>query len=106
MTLTDIVCKNTKPADKTKKIADEKGLYLEITPKGRKYWRMKFRFANKENKLSFGVYPEIFLAEAREKRDEAKKMLKDGIDPSQAKKDIKLLHIIAVENSFEKLARE
>ena len=106
MSLTDIVCKNTKPSEKARKISDEKGLYLEVMPNGSKYWRMKYRFANKENRLSFGVYPEVSLAEAREKRDEARKILRNGIDPSQAKKEAKQINKLKAENSFYQIANE
>lgn len=63
MALTDILCKTAKPSEKTRKLSDEKGLYLEVMPNGSKYWRMKFRFVGKENRLSFGVYPEVSLRE-------------------------------------------
>ncbi len=106
MSLTDIVCKNIKPSEKARKISDEKGLYLEVVPKGSKYWRMKYRFANKENRLSFGVYPEVSLAEARERRDEARKMLRNGVDPSQAKKEAKQINKLKSENSFYQIANE
>ena len=106
MSLTDIICKNLKPESKAKKFADDKGLYLEISPNGSKYWRMKYRYAGKEKRLAFGVYPEVSLKEARDKRDEARRLLRDGIDPSQAKKEKKLQHKIETENTFEIVARE
>jgi hypothetical protein len=69
-----------------KKISDGGGLYLEITPTGdKKYWRLQYRFAGKEKRLAIGVYPFVGLADARKKRDEAKKMLSDGFDPSLEK---------------------
>lgn len=64
-----------KPRDKAYKLADGGGLYLQVNPNGSKYWRMKYRFAGKEKKLSFGTYPDITLAEASTKRDEARKVL-------------------------------
>ncbi len=106
MALTDITCKGTKPKEKPYKLADERGLYLEVMPNNKKYWRLKFRFNGKENRLAFGVYPEVSLAEARDKRDEARKMLRNGINPSQAKKDKKLQNKLENENSFEMIARE
>ncbi|MDF3047317.1 MAG: hypothetical protein K0R73_435 [Candidatus Midichloriaceae bacterium] len=106
MALTDIACKGAKPKEKSYKLADEKGLYLEVMPNNRKYWRMKYRFAGKENRLAFGVYPEVTLSEARDKRDEARKMLRDGINPSQAKKDKKHQHKLETKNTFEMIARE
>ena len=106
MPLTDIICKNAKPETKPKKLSDGKGLYLEVMPSGSKYWRMKYRFNKKEKRLALGVYPEISLKEVREKRDEARKQLADGIDPSQLKKQKKLTQYISSENSFEVIARE
>lgn len=72
-----------KPKEKTYKMADGGGLYLEVSPRGSKYWRMKYRRPSdkKEDRLAFGVYPVISLADARAKRDDAKKLLAQGIDP-------------------------
>lgn len=106
MPLTDIVCKSSKSKDKPYKISDEKGLYLEIMPNGSKYWRLKYRFADKEKRLAFGVYPEVSLAEARERRDEARKVLRNGIDPAQAKKDAKHQNKLKKDNSFYQVAVE
>lgn len=106
MPLTDIICKNAKPEAKSRKISDEKGLYLEIAPSGSKYFRMKYRFDGKEKRLAFGVYPEVSLKEARDKRDEARKLLREGIDPAEKKKLEKLTRHINAENSFENIARE
>ncbi len=106
MPLTDIVAKNAKAKDKQYKIFDEKGLFLLIKSSGGKYWQMKYRFAGKEKLLSFGTYPEISLKEARDKRDLARKQIKDNIDPSQEKKLAKLTQAINAENSFESIARE
>ena len=106
MALTDTACKQAKARDKSYKSSDSGGLYLEIMPNGRKYWRLKYRFANKEKRLAIGVYPIISLKEAREKRDEAKKLLHDGVDPSQHKKDLKHEQILKTDNSFKKIAHE
>jgi len=106
MPLNDIACKGFKPESKSYKKSDEKGLYLEIMPNGSKYWHLKYRFNKKENRLSFGVYPEISLKEAREKRDEARKLIREGIDPAKKKKVEKLTQYINAENSFENVARE
>ena len=78
-----------KPKDKTYKMADGGGLYLEITAKGSKYWRMKYRRPNdkKEDRLAFGVWPTVTLAEARGKRDEAKRLLVQGVDPKAEQKE-------------------
>ncbi len=86
MTLTAIQIKNAKPQDKDYKITDGEGLYLLVTKAGGKLWKLKYRFAGKEKKLSCGEYPYITLQDARVKREEAKKLLANGIDPSEAKK--------------------
>lgn len=75
MPLTDIKIRQAKPRDKAYKLSDEKGLYLEISPAGGRWWRLKFRFDGKEKRLSLGVYPDVSLASARERRDEARKLL-------------------------------
>ncbi|MFP1557754.1 Arm DNA-binding domain-containing protein [Escherichia coli] len=81
MALTDIKVKTAKPKDKPYKLADGGGMYLLINTNGSKYWRMKYRFAGKEKMLSIGVYPDVTLADAREKRSEARKLLAAGGDP-------------------------
>lgn len=84
--LTDAKIRKLKPEAKKKRYSDEKGMYLEITPSGGMYWRLKYRFNQKENVYSIGVYPEVSLAQARLIRDDARKLLTDGIDPNQVKK--------------------
>ena len=106
MALTDTTCRNAKPEEKSRKLFDGGGLYLEVMPTGSRYWRLKQRIVGKEKRLAIGVYPEISLKEAREKRDEAKKLIREGIDPSEAKKEQKRLKIAEVEHSFENIARE
>ncbi len=106
MALTDTTCKNIKPSDKPRKMADGGGLYLEIMPSGSKYWRLKYRFNGKEKRLAFGVYPEVSLKDAREKRDNARKLLSDGVDPSVHKKEKKRISKLNTENTFEAIARE
>lgn len=106
MPLTDIACKNAVASDKPRKLADEKGLYLEIMPSGSKYWRLKYRFAGKEKRLALGVYPEVSLKAARESRDEARKLLADNIDPSAKKKDDKRHAAFNANNTFKAIARE
>lgn len=85
MPLTDIKVKNAKPGRKPVKIADGGGMYLLVTPTGGKCRRLKYRFQGKEKVLALGTYPEISLAEAREARDAARKQLKNGIDPGEAR---------------------
>lgn len=106
MSLTNIACRNAKPRLKPYKLADERGLYLEIAPSGSKWWRFKFSFAQKENRISLGVYPDISLAEARERRDSARKLLANGINPSLHRKLEKARNITAAANTFEAVARE
>lgn len=106
MKLNDQICKNAKPKEKTYKISDGGGLYLEITPKGGKLWRLKYRFLNKQKKLSIGIYPIITLAEARNQREEAKRLLANGIDPSSVKKEIKQERLTEAANTFEVIAHE
>ncbi len=106
MSLTDIIAKNAKPQKAQYKLFDEKGLFLLVIPSGGRYWRMKYRFDGKEKLLAFGTYPETSLKEARNKRDDARKQIEEGLDPSQEKKLAKLTRTINADNSFENVARE
>ena len=106
MKLTDIQCRNAKPKEKTYKIADGGGMYLEISPNGSKYWRLKYRIFNKEKRLALGVYPKVTLQEAREKREEAKKLIRNGTDPVKAKRQAKAAAIANAENTFKIVALE
>ena len=95
-----------KPREKAYKLADGAGLYLEVVPSGSRYWRMKYRFNGKEKRMAFGVYPTVSLAQARALRDEAKKKLAEGIDPSFAKKEEKLVRDVQLNNTFQAVALE
>ncbi len=106
MALSDIKCRTAKPKQKPYKLADSAGLYLEVTPHGSKLWRLKYRYAGKEKRLALGAYPEISLAEAREGRDKARKLLAAGQDPSFVKQEERRLREISMANTFEALARE
>jgi integrase len=106
MPLTDTACKNAKPEIKPRKIADGGGMYLEVMPNGSKYWRLKYRFGGKEKRIALGVYPDVSLADARERRAQARKLLAAGNDPSEAKKEAKRLVVQKSENNFEAIARE
>jgi integrase len=99
---------NAKPKDKPYKIADEKGMYLLIQSSGGKLWRFDYRFAGKRKTLALGSYPEVPLANARDKRDEARKLLASTppIDPSEQRKKEKVTSKINANNSFESVARE
>jgi integrase len=105
MPLTDTAIRNVKPKDKQYKLADEKGLYLLVKKAG-KYFRFDYRYAGKRKTLAVGVYPDVTLAQARLKRDEARKLLQDGVDPSQHKKETKIKLQEMTANNFEAIARE
>jgi len=106
MPLTDTTIRNTKPAEKPIKLFDGGGLFLLVTPAGQRYWRLKYRAAGKEKLLALGVYPDVTLAVARRKRDEAREKMAAGIDPAEAKKAEKRSARLSAENSFEAVARE
>lgn len=106
MALSDIAVRNAKHEDKPRKLADEKGLFLLIHPNGSKYWRMKYRIVGKEKLLALGVYPEVTLATARQRRDDARKMISNGVDPSLVKQQVKRSQSEAAANSFEVVSRE
>jgi len=105
--LTDTFIQQVKHSGKPAgdKHADGGGMYLHVTGAG-KYWRMKYRFAGKEKKLALGVYPSVSLAKARKRREEARELLADGIDPSVAKRQTKATRIAAANDTFEKEALE
>ena len=86
MPLSDAAIRRAKPTDKTQKLFDGFGLFLEITPAGGRRWRQKYRFGGKEKLLAHGTYPLVTLAEARERRDQARKLLERGIDPADHRK--------------------
>lgn len=104
--LTDIQPRTAKPKAKAYKLADGGGLYLLINPDGAKYWRMDYRFGEARKTLAFGKYPEVTLAEARNKRLAARKLLDQDVDPSQAKRIEKIAKNTAAANTFEAVARE
>jgi len=104
--LSDTQIHKAKPQDKPTTLFDGGGLYLLVSPVGGKLWRFKYRFDTKEKCLSFGSYPAISLAEARAKRDAARKMLAEGDDPGAAKSALKTAKAVEAENSFEAVARD
>jgi hypothetical protein len=106
MKLSEAKIRSAKPKETAYKIGDGDGLYLFITPNGHKYWRMKYFFENRERVLSIGPYPEISLAEAREKRFEIRKLKANGLDAATVIRDQKRQTAIENSNSFETIARE
>ncbi|MCX7089332.1 MAG: integrase arm-type DNA-binding domain-containing protein [Methylococcales bacterium] len=104
--LTDIEIRKAKPAEQPKKLSDSGGLFLLVTPQGSKLWRMSYRFNGKQKTLYIGAYPTVSLNDAREKREEAKKQLFNGIDPSTAKQAAKASQCEASANSFQVIALE
>jgi integrase len=106
MKLTVAEIKNAKPGAKSRKIFDGGGLYIHVQPSGGKWWRLKYRFGGKEKLLALGTFPEVPLKEARDLRDDAKRMIRSGIDPASHKKALKESFRIDSEGSFEVVARE
>lgn len=109
MPLTVLDIKQAKPADKPYRLYDEKGMYLEVSPSGGKLFRLKYRVDGKEKRLALGGYPETSLAEAREKRDEARKLVAQGIDPSAERQEAKRQRAEANQaaaDTFEAVTRE
>ncbi|MEQ5371447.1 tyrosine-type recombinase/integrase [Morganella morganii] len=105
MALTDTKVRAAKPDEKAYTLTDSDGLFLYVHPNGSKYWRFRFRFGGKQHLMAFGVYPEISLADARERRDSARKQVALGIDPREHKKELKEEQLKEF-NTFEKIARD
>lgn len=108
MPLTKLQVEKAIPRDDGKplKLADSLGLTLHVMPNGAKYWRMRYRCAGKEKTLALGVYPDVSLKAAREKRDDARRLLANDIDPSTQRKEEKQARELAEKNNFEAVARE
>ncbi len=106
MPLTNTAIKNVKPGDKTLRLFDGGGLYLEVAPSGGKWWRLKYRFDGKEKRISLGVYPDVSLKDARQRRDDARKLLANSTDPGANRKAVKASKTEGAGNSFEVIARE
>lgn len=106
MPLTDAAIRAAKPTEKPRKLFDGEGLYLEISPAGGKWWRLKYRWAGREKRLSLGTYPDVTLLEARRRRDEAKRTLAEGADPSAQRRSQKMAASAAAGNTFEAVARQ
>ena len=104
--LTALAIQNAKPRDTPYMLTDGNGLHLEVIPNGSKLWRLRYRFGGKQNRISLGAYPDVPLAAARAKRDEARKLLADGKDPSQQRKQDRLKAAVAARNTFRTVAEE
>ena len=104
--LSDTQIRAAKASDKPLRLYDERGLYLEITPSGGRWWRLKYRFGGKEKLLSMGTYPDTGLKAARDRRDRARELLAQGVDPSVARRAERDSQTQAATNSFEVVARE
>lgn len=104
--LTDTLIRKTKTHTKPIKLADERGLHLLLTPEGGRWWRFRYRFGDKEKMLSLGTYPDVSLKAAREAREDARKLLNRGIDPSVARQQEKQAKAEAGANTFEAVTRE
>src|SRR6185437_2180671 len=104
--LTDTKLRAMKPRGKLYRLADAAGLCVEVHPSGARYWRFRYRFAGKAKMLSLGIYPKVSLTEARQRREDARRLLGCGIDPSAQRQQDKLTAHFAVANGFEAVARE
>lgn len=106
MPLTDLQVRTAKPAARPYKLSDEKGMFLLVTPSGGKLWRQAYRFDGKQKTLALGAYPEITLSDARQRRDDARKLLANGVDPGAAKAAQRAAKAERGANSFEAVARK
>ena len=105
MPLIDTAIRTEKPDAKQRKLFDEKGLFLIVTPAGGKWWRFKYRLGGKEKLLSLATYPEVSLKDARERRDEARKLVANDFDPSENRNAAKAGQAERAANSYEVVAR-
>lgn len=104
MALADLAIRNLKPTGKPFKASDSGGLHLLVNPNGSRLWRLKYRYEDKEKLLALGAYPIVTLASAREKRDEAKAQLADGIDPAKARRESRIAAVATFRNTFRLVA--
>lgn len=104
MKLSDAAARNAKPSHSAFKLADGEGLFLLVNPNGSRLWRLKYRYAGKEKLISFGAYPEVTLAEARERKAIARRQLRDGLDPVSERRAVRTAQLEASERSFKKVA--
>jgi hypothetical protein len=105
MPLTDVQVRQARPREKVYKLRDERGLLLLVRPTGAKWWRLRYEFQGKENMLSLGVYPDVSLSMARDRRDATGRLIADGMDPSKERQAEKEALKLAKSATFEKVAR-
>ena len=106
MALKELQIRNIRPTDKVTQCTDERGLYLEVHPNGSKLWRYKYRYMGKQKRLALGRYPDVGLAEARKRRDDARRQLEAGTDPLAERKHEKLVSVFKAANTFGEIAKE
>ena len=106
MALKELQIRNIRPTDKVTQCTDERGLYLEVHPNGSKLWRYKYRYMGKQKRLALGRYPDVGLAEARKRRDDARRLLETGTDPLAERKHEKLVAVFQAANTFGEIAKE
>ena len=104
--LTRLQIESIEPPKKTLRLFDGRGLYVEFAPSGGRWWRLKYRFGGKEKRISLGIYPDVGIKEARDKREAARQQIAAGIDPSEQRKVEQKLAVDQTENTFEVIARE
>jgi hypothetical protein len=104
--LSNLLINKTKLQTETVRLSDGRGMYLEISPTGGKWWRFKYRPDGKEKRISLGVYADVGLADARDRREEARKLVAAGIDPTEHRKAARVALVERTENTFEAIARE
>jgi hypothetical protein len=103
--LTDSIIKSTQPTARPKRISDGRGMYLEISPAGGRLWRLKFRYAGKERRMGLGIYPDVSLARARQRRA-ARRLIADGVNPVERRRAQKALLIESTQKSFKEITLE
>lgn len=106
MPLTDLAVRNAKPREKNYRMFDERGLYLEVSKAGGRLWRLKYRWQGREKRLALGAYPDVTLKDARERRDEARRLLANEIDPGEHRKVAKAEAVPASDQFFQAVAYE
>jgi len=104
--LTKAFVDHVKPEPRSRRFTDGRGMYLEVAPAGGRWWRLKYRLSGKERRMSLGIYPDVPLAKARERREAARQLIADGIDPIQERRDRKAKIIENSVNTFQSIARE